>query len=191
MFANFKIRLLLVIVLAAVLGLVMQSNNSGKQAVEPVLRYIMKSDYDPLQTFNHLILQRDPNSLEQLPASTRLLLKVPCDYLAVEQNFGSFWNEEQNSQTFNPGMIFKVAASTPVKTVLPGTVQTISQNSLDYTVKIKHGGGLESIYGGLQEIDVKAGHPVLIEQIIGKTGDQFYFELRSQDDPINPRSIFE
>jgi len=32
---------------------------------------------------------------------------------------------------------------------------------------------------------------VLIEQVIGKTGDQFYFELRSKDDPVNPRSIFE
>lgn len=189
MFANFKIRLLLVIVLASVLGLVMQSNSPGKQAVEPVLRYIMKSDYDLTQTFNHLIPRQDYNSLEQLPASTRLLLKAPCDYLMVEQNYG--WSEELNRKTFNPGMNFKVAASTPVKTVLPGTVQTITGDNRKYTVKIKHTGGLESIYGGLQEVDVKVDHPVLIEQVIGKTGDQFYFELRSKDDPVNPRSIFE
>jgi murein DD-endopeptidase MepM/ murein hydrolase activator NlpD len=58
-------------------------------------------------------------------------------------------------------------------------------------VKIKHAGNMESIYGGLQEIDVEVDHPVLIEQVIGKTGAQFYFELRCKDDPVNPQSIFK
>lgn len=190
-FYSFKIRLLMVIVLAAVLGLVMQSNSPGKQAVEPVLQYIMTSDVALTETFNQLLPQAADNSLAKLPASARTLLKAPCDYIKVEKNYGSYWNEELDRKSFNPGMRFKVAQSTPVKAVLPGTVQAITRESQEYTVKIKHAGNLESIYGGLQEIDVKIDHPVLIEQVIGKTGDQFYFELRCQDDPVNPRSIFK
>ena len=190
-FYSFKIRLLMVIVLAAVLGLVMQSNSPGKQAVEPVLRYIMTSDDELTETFNHLIPQPAQNSLNKLPASARTLLKAPCDYIKVEKSYGSYWSEELDRKAFNPGMSFKVAESTPVKAVLPGTVQAITRESQEYTVKIKHAGNLESIYGGLREIDVKVDHPVLIEQAIGKTGDQFYFELRSKDDPVNPQSIFK
>lgn len=190
-FYSFKIRLLMVIVLAAVLGLVMQSNSPGKQAVEPVLRYIMTSDDTLTETFNHLIPQPADNSLTKLPASARTLLKAPCDYIKVEKNYGSYWSDELDRKAFNPGMSFKVAQSTPVKAVLPGTVQAITRAGQEYTVKIKHAGNLESIYGGLQKIDVKVDHPVLIEQVIGKTGDQFYFELRSKDDPVNPQSIFK
>ncbi len=190
-FYSFKIRLLMVIVLAAVLGLVMQSDSPGKQAVEPVLRYIMTSDDALTQTFNQLIYHPERSGLESLPASVRTLIKSPCEYIAVEQKFGSYWNEAQGGETFNPGMNFKVAASTPVKAVLPGTVQAITKESREYTVKIKHIGGLESIYGGLREVEVKVDHPVLIEEVIGKTGEQFYFEMRSKNDPVDPRSIFE
>ncbi len=191
MFYSFKIRLLMVIVLAAVLGLVMQSDSPGKQAVEPVLRYIMTSDDALTQTFNQLVSQPQTNHWKSLPASVRTLIKSPCDYLTVEQKYGSYWNEAQDREAFNPGMSFKVAKNTPVKAVLPGTVQAITRASREYTVKIKHAGGLESIYGGLQEVEVKVDHPILIEEVIGKTGEQFYFEMRSKNDPIDPRSIFE
>lgn len=191
MFASFKIRLLMVIVLAAVLGLVMQSNIPGKQTVEPVLRYIMGSDYDLSQAFGRFIPSMDKSSLKGLPASARALLKAPCEYISIDKKFGSYWDEELNRKSFHPGMNFTVEEKTPVKSVLPGVVQSITKESSEYTVTIKHTGDLESIYGGLQEIEVQVDHPVLIEQLIGTTGDQFYFELRNQNDPVNPQSIFE
>ncbi|HZK86711.1 MAG TPA: hypothetical protein VFC40_01950 [Syntrophomonas sp.] len=71
MFASFKIRLLMVIVLASVLGLIMQSNSPGKQAVEPVLQYIMKNDYDLNQAFSNFISRPGNQDIDKLPPSTR------------------------------------------------------------------------------------------------------------------------
>lgn len=191
MFYSFKIRLLMVIALAAVLGLVMQSDSPGKQSVEPVLRYIMTSDDELTRSFNQLVSRPGRSNPESLPASVQTMIKSPCDYLTLEQQYGSYWDQAQEREAFNPGMYFKVAANTPVKAVLPGTVQAATRKNREYTVKIKHLGGLESIYGGLQEIEVQVEHPVLLEQVIGKTGEQFYFEMRSNNNPVDPRSIFE
>ena len=191
MFASFKIRLLMVIVLASVLGLVMQSNSPGKQAVEPVLQYIMKNDYDLNQAFSNFISRPGNQDIDKLPASTQTLLKAPCDFMRVEHNYGSFWSQALKRQEFYPGMSFKVANQTSVIAVLPGSVQSIQKNGTDLTVRIKHAGNLESVYGGLQEISVEKDSRVLMDQVIGKTGEHFYFELRSHDNPVNPQSIFK
>ena len=71
MFASFKIRLLMVIVLASVLGLIMQSSGPRKQAVEPVLQYIMENDYDLSQAVNNIISRPDNSDIDKSPTSTR------------------------------------------------------------------------------------------------------------------------
>ena len=73
--------------------------------------------------------------------------------------------------------------------VLPGSVAEVQAET--GTVRIKHTDALESIYGGLKEIEVSQGGKVDVNQAIGKTGERFYFELRSQDGPVNPQSIFK
>jgi murein DD-endopeptidase MepM/ murein hydrolase activator NlpD len=191
MYASFRIRLLMVIVLASVLGLIMQSNSPSKQVVEPVIKYIMKSDNNFNQVFNNLISQPGNNEIDKLPASVQTLLKAPCNYVSVEHNYGSYWSETLKREEFNPGMTFKVNDNTRVIAVLPGIVESIQKKGTDYTVRIRHAANLESVYGGLQKISVSTKHPVIMDQVIGNTGEHFYFELRNKNDPVNPQSIFK
>ncbi len=191
MFGRFKIRLLIVIVLAAMAGLIMQSGSPSKEVVEPVLQYIMATDYDIDKAFSGYLHIPGGNGVRTLPASTEAVLKMPCDFVDIEQGYGWHWNSKVEKQQFCPGMYLKVADNTLVKPILAGSVEEVQQESGNGTVRIKHTGNLVSIYGGLKEIEVNQGSKVAVNQAIGKTGQSFYFELRSQDGPVNPQSIFK
>lgn len=186
-FGRFKIRLLIVIVLAAVVGMIMQSSSSSKEVVEPVLQYIMETDYNIEEVFSGFIHIPDGNGVSSLPASTEAVLKMPCDFVDIERSYGWHWSSEQKKQEFCPGMYLHVNENTSVKPILTGSVEETGNG----TVRIKHAGNMVSIYGGLKEIKVSQGSKVEVDQIIGKTSDSFYFELRSEDGPVNPQSIFK
>ena len=189
MFGRFKNRLLIVIVLAALAGLIMQSSSSSKEVVEPVLQYIMETDYDIEKVFSGYI--HIPGGAGALPASTEVVLKMPCDFVDIERSYGWHWSSEVEKEEFCPGMYLKVEDNTLVKPVLAGSVEEVQKEAGSSTVRIKHAGNLVSVYGGLKEIEVTQGSKVAVNQAIGKTGESFYFELRSQDGPVNPKSIFK
>lgn len=189
LFARFKIRLLIVIVLATVVGLIMQSGSSSKEIVEPVLQYMMKTDYDVDQVFSNYLHIPGGNEIRTLPATTDVVLKMPCDFVDIEKSYGWHWSDEVEKEEFCPGIYLKVTDSTPVKPILAGTVEEVQTGA--GTVHIKHADNLISIYGGLKEIAVKPGTKIKVNQVIGTTGQSLYFELRSQDGPVNPQSIFK
>lgn len=186
-YGRFKIRLLIVIVLAAIVGLVMQSDSSSKEVVGPVLQYTMETDYDLEKVFSDLHIPG--NEVQDLPVANDVVLKMPCDFVDIEQTYGWHWSSEVKKEEFCPGMYLKVADNTLVKPVLAGSVEEVQEKT--GTVHIKHTDKMESIYGGLKQINVKQGSKVEAEQAIGKTGRSFYFELRSEDGPVDPQSIFK
>lgn len=191
MFGRFKNRLLIVVVLAALSGLIMQSGSSSKEVVEPVLQYIMETDYNLEKVFSGYLHIPNGNGVRALPASTEVVLKMPCDFVDIERSYGWHWRSEVDKEEFCPGMYLKVADNTLVKPVLAGSVEEVKKEAGSSTVRIKHADNLVSIYGGLKEIEVTQGSKVAVNQAIGKTGESFYFELRSQDGPVNPKSIFK
>lgn len=191
LFARFKIRLLVVIVLATVVGLIMQSSSTSKEVVEPVLQYIMETDYNIEDVFSGFIHTPDRNELDSLSAATDVVLKMPCDFVDIERSYGWHWSAEQKKQEFCPGMYLQVTENTSVKPILAGSVEEVREEAGNGTVQIKHAGNMVSIYGGLKDIKVNQGNKVTAEQIIGQTGESFYFELRSKDGPVNPQSIFK
>ncbi len=191
LFGRFKMRLLIVIVLAAVVGLIMQSSSASKEVVEPVLQYIMETDYDIQDVFSGFIHIPDGNEMRTLPVSTEVVLKMPCDFVNIERSYGWHWSSEKEKQEFCPGMYLQVTDNTLVKPILAGSVEEVQKEAGNGTVRIKHAGNLVSIYGGLKDIEVTQGSKVVADQAIGKTGESFYFELRSQDGPVNPQSIFK
>jgi murein DD-endopeptidase MepM/ murein hydrolase activator NlpD len=84
----------------------------------------------------------------------------------------------------------KVDNSTLVKPIMKGQVEKISGQGNNRTVLIKHENELFSLYGGLKEVLVEEKQIVDINKTLGKTGTSFYFEIRNQDGPLNPQSIF-
>lgn len=191
MLGNFKIRFLLVIVIAAMVGLIMQSGHSSKRIMEPVLHYIMYTDYDIKEVFSPYINLPGEDRIENLPVTTGNVIKMPCNFVDIERSYGWHWSQQTGRTEFCPGIYLKVTDNTLVKPILPGMVEYVQKDQSDGKVCIKHEGNLVSIYGGLKEIMVDNNTRLAEGQALGKTGERFYFEVRSQDDPVNPQSIFK
>lgn len=192
MVRKFKLKMLGVILIVAIAGLFMQLNQSGRQFVQPALKYIMDNRYDVravLARYVRIPGSIDVNNLE--PVSGGGLLRKPCEFLEIESHFGWHWDQQAKKNKFNPGMQFRVVKDTEVKPMLSGQVVQITVNADQKTVLIKHDSNLYSLYGGLQQLLVKEGSSVKEDTVIGKTGESFYFEVRGKDGPVNPQSIFK
>ena len=192
MIHRFKLRLLGVIVLVTIIGVIMQSGHSSKQLVEPVLQYIMDNEYDVGVVLSRYIEIPGIGDLKSaLPVSGGVVLRKPCDFLAIERSFGWHWSQEQQKQIFNQGIYLKVKDDTVVSPMLSGKVEEITRTAGIGTVLIKHDANLFSLYGGLKEVLVAQGSSIGEDKAIGRTGDSFYFEVRGKDGPVNPQSIFK
>ncbi len=192
MWRSFKVRLLGVIVLVAVVGFIMQSGQSSRQLVEPVLEYMMDNKYDVGKLITRYVnIPGVADLTNALPVAGENLLRQPCEFIDIEHSYGWHWNQEERKQKFSPGVYFKVKDNTTVRPILGGEVMEVGSLAEAGTVLIKHDGDLYSYYGGLKEILVDKGSAVQVNESIGKTGESFYFEVRGKDGPVNPRSIFK
>ncbi len=191
MLGSFRIRMLLVILIAALVGLSMQSEHSSNKIVEPVIKYIMK-DYgvqDTLAQYLHQI-QGEPQD-DTLPVSGETILQLPCEFIDIEKSYGWYYNQESQQQEFYPALVIKVEEGTGVKAVYAGQVADISDDEGKKTVLIDHGGGLCSSYGGLQEVKARPGQQVTTDTLIGLSSQQLFFQITGEDGPLNPNRLFE
>jgi murein DD-endopeptidase MepM/ murein hydrolase activator NlpD len=189
MLGSFKTRLLIVIVIATLAGLAMQSNNGSREVVEPVIAYVLK-DYGvekKIATFVHNV--RDDRSI--ISVSGTAAMQLPCEYQELTQRYGWYWDEEEEKQRFYPGLSLKVDENTLVKPVMAGEVIEISQDSTGRTVLMQHDDEVCSLYGGLKEVLVEENTRVELEDALGKSGSSLYLEMRNQDGPLNVNYLFE
>ena len=192
MWRSFKLRLLGVIVLAAMVGLVVQTSNNGSKLVEPVLKIIMENRFDVGSIISRYIPILNPNDMGRLlPASGGVVLRQPCSFTAVEHSYGWYWNQDKHQEIFNPGIYLQVDDDSEVKPIMAGQVVEIDRNSGQSTVLINHSDGISSLYGCLKDIKVKEGRIISEDEVIGHTTTSFYFEVRGKDGPVNPQSIFQ
>ncbi|PKM77439.1 MAG: hypothetical protein CVU90_07450 [Firmicutes bacterium HGW-Firmicutes-15] len=192
MMRSFKLRLLGVIVLVAVVGLFMQSGQDNRQLVEPVLEYMMDNKYDVGKLISRYVDVPGAVDLTKvLPVSGGTILRQPCEFLDIEHSYGWHWSQEEHKQTFCSGIYLKVKDNTTVKPILGGQVLEITRAANQGTVLIKHDANIYSLYGGLKEILVDKGSNVGEDKLIGRTGESFYLEVRGKDGPVNPQSIFK
>ncbi len=192
MLQNFKIKLLVVILIIAATGVVMQSGQSSRQVLEPVLDYVMHNQYDigaVISRYVHIPGTNDAAAL--LPASGGQVLQSPCPIISIERNFGWYWDKTARRQKFSSGVTLSVNQGTPVKPIVAGEVIETNNVAGQGSVLIKHGTEFYSFYGGLAQTNVKPGQTVNADNQLGTTGTRLYFEVRSKDGPINPHSIFE
>jgi len=191
MLGSFKMKMLVVIIIAALAGLSIQSDHSSKKLVEPVIKYILK-DYGVEDRIALYVCRiKENRNAETVSVSSPTTLQLPCEFREIEREYGWYWNEEANQQEFFPAVLVEVQQNSVVRPIYEGIVADISSDERGRTVLIDHGGGLFSSYGGLREIMVDKGVEVTRDTAIAKNGEQLYFQISSNDGPLNPKKLFE
>lgn len=192
MMGSFRIRMLVVVVIATLVGLSVQSNHSSRRLVEPVLNFVLK-DYGVEQKLARLTENTRLSIFlpPTIPASSSQNLKLPCEFLKVEKEYGWHWDDVNRQQEFFPGVILEVKENTLVRPVLGGTVVEITDDDQGRSILLHHQSELYSLYGGLDEVLVEEGVQVKSEQLLGKASQQLYFELRDQEGPVNPEFLLD
>ncbi|WP_276349080.1 M23 family metallopeptidase [Daejeonella sp. JGW-45] len=97
---------------------------------------------------------------------------------------------------FHPGIDFKGRRGDAVKSTADGKVIIAGWfQGYGKCVKIRHKNNLETLYGHLSKVNVKAGQMVSTGQVIGRvgstghsTGNHLHYEVRKNGKPVNPGS---
>ena len=114
----------------------------------------------------------------------------------LEAGFGGRRNPFGGSGwEFHSGQDIEAAWGAPVVAGASGKVSFVGwQNGYGQLVVVDHGGGLTTRYGHLSQIDVELGQTVNRAQLLGKvgstgrsTGPHLHYEVRINDQPVNPR----
>jgi len=114
---------------------------------------------------------------------------------AIKSGFGvrpSPWSSTVREH--HGGIDIGSPAGTPVRSPAPGTVVlATSGGDLGKHVMLDHGNGLQSVYGHMEELDVKAGDHVEKGQVIGlvgstgrSTGPHLHYEVRTGGRSVDP-----
>lgn len=122
------------------------------------------------------------------------LMPVDGDYW-VSSSFGWRRSPFTGQKEFHSGVDIAGPRGTPVRASADGTVVSVVDDAeLGRTVTLSHGNGIESVYGHLDKVLVKAGQAVTRAQTIGKmgstglrsTGPHLHYAIRSEGKYVNP-----
>ena len=110
----------------------------------------------------------------------------------VTQEFGSVRDQYRQYFLINRGEFYKAKKSSMVKAIGLGVV--IFRDLLAgwrETLVVQHDDNYYSIYAGVKNSGKQVGDPVTQDEPLGKTAnDEFYFELRHYNNPINPKTWY-
>jgi murein DD-endopeptidase MepM/ murein hydrolase activator NlpD len=130
----------------------------------------------------------------------RVLAAIPSRWPlrgTLNSDFGrrsSPWNGKPEVHT---GIDLGAATGTPVKAPAPGTVLMAGPKS-DYglAVVLDHGNHIQSLYGHLDQVQVKRGQRVERGQVVAlsgntgrSTGPHLHYEVWVKGEPVNPRGF--
>jgi septal ring factor EnvC (AmiA/AmiB activator) len=107
----------------------------------------------------------------------------------VVQNFGRQYPDGLNQLVVSNGIKIDAGQNHTVRTIQEGKVLFANAfRQYGQLVIVQHKGGLTSVYAGLGQTQVKEGQLLTALDQIGLTGEKgsFYFELRRDEQPINP-----
>lgn len=102
---------------------------------------------------------------------------------------------EADQMQFHKGLDIAVAYGTPVKCAAAGTVIFAGvKGGYGNCIIVSHGNGLDTLYGHLSELLVKANDVVKVNEVIAKsgntgrsTGPHLHYEVHKNNTPVNPR----
>ena len=115
----------------------------------------------------------------------------------VSSAFGMRNDPFTGKPRFHKGIDLAAPAGTPVVAALPGKVVSAGYESgYGNTVLVEHDGGLQTRYGHLASINVKAGDMVTSDDTLGKvgstgrsTGAHLHFEVIRMGTPVDPAKM--
>lgn len=190
MLGSFRIRMLVVVVIAVLVGLSVQSDHSSRRLVEPLLiNYVLK-DYGVESKLSAWLENTRSRVGGAIPTTAEGQMQAPCTYLTVATRYGWSWNEKSRQQEFHPGITLVVKENTLVRPVLSGEVVEVTRSDSGRAILIKHSQDLFSYYQGLEEVLVREQQHVDQKQVLGKTGKTLYFELKDEGGPMDPYKLF-
>lgn len=181
--------MLAVVIIVVIVGLIVQSGHSSSDYVRVALSDYVLKDFH-LQEKVAEVFNNFKKVSEPVPVISLTSLQPPCQIVEVEQGFGPYLNEKSNKPGFSPGVSAVVEPNTMVRPVLPGKVVGLSWEKTGGRVLIQHEQNYISSYSGLKEVLVEKGDQVEKSDILGKTSEQFYFELKDTDGAVNPGNLF-
>jgi septal ring factor EnvC (AmiA/AmiB activator) len=107
----------------------------------------------------------------------------------VVQNFGRQYPDGLNQLVVSNGIKIDAGQNHTVRAIQDGKVLFANAfRQYGQLVIVQHQSGLTSVYAGLGQTQVKEGQVLSALDQIGLTGEKgsFYFELRRDEQPINP-----
>jgi murein DD-endopeptidase MepM/ murein hydrolase activator NlpD len=120
-------------------------------------------------------------------------LQLPCQFVNILKNYGWNWDSVSNQQVFCNGILMQVNDNSPVLPIASGKVEQIIDggNEEGFSILVKHDESFYSYYGKLNKPSVSAGDNLSLVKPIGLSSGELYLELRNQEGPIDPRTVFQ
>ena len=114
----------------------------------------------------------------------------------ITSTFGYRTSPFTGSREYHKGLDIASRTRTPIVASADGVVVFAGERrALGYAVEIRHGYGLDTIYGHLEELDVKTGDKVKRGQKIGlmgntgrSTGPHLHYQVEVNGSPVDPRN---
>ena len=124
---------------------------------------------------------------------------IPAASRSISSGFGYRTDPLDGGAAFHEGLDFKAAMGSPIFAAARGRVAFVGQrNGYGNVVEIDHGNGLRTRYAHMSAFRAHVGDRVMAGQLIGavgstgrSTGPHLHFEVRLNDQPVNPRPFLE
>ena len=111
----------------------------------------------------------------------------------LKTKFGTLQDQHNKFYLVSFGEHYVAKSPTPITAIGPGTV--IFRDELQRwreTLIVQHADNYYSVYAGLKNLKKSVGDPVSLNELLGVTASEdFYFEMRHFDSPINPRAWYK
>lgn len=133
----------------------------------------------------------EPKIVEEKDSLGNVIKKASTPALATHNNAPA----EKDQIQFHKGLDIAVAYGTDVRSAAAGKVVFAGvKGGYGNCVIISHGNGLDTLYGHLSTISVKANDVVKVNDIIAKsgnsgrsTGPHLHYEVHKNNTPVNPK----
>ena len=164
----------------------------------PLIRFLPSADGSLDPRFQRLGL-----SLARMDALQRGLEGIPQVIPAasrhISSGFGYRSDPFDGDAAFHAGLDFKAPMGSPIFAAARGQIAFVGQrHGYGNCVEIDHGNGLRTRYAHMSAFRTHVGDAVMAGQLIGavgstgrSTGPHLHFEVRLNDQPVNPRPFLE
>lgn len=144
--------------------------------------------------FDQSVLKRVQSTVSK-PADPLLYMTKPAEG-KLTSPFGWQTHPVLKQEMMNDGIGIEAQLGTSVRAAAPGRVKTVTESAkYGKTIILDHGQEIETSYGHLGEVLVKADESVSQGQVIARvgksgmtSGPMLYFEVREKGKPIDPLS---